>query len=66
MIKLYIDCHAHVFFSPIPTESIAADIIGEIPTPTIDFINEMISNAKNKGVTHIIGVISNPKDFPRY
>jgi TatD DNase family protein len=66
VIKLYIDCHAHVFFSPIPTEGINDDITGEIPTPTIDFINKMISNAREKGVSHIIGVISNPKDFPSY
>lgn len=66
MIKLYIDCHAHVFFSPIPTEGIDEDITGEIPTPTRDFINKMISRAREKGVSHIIGVISNPKDFPSY
>ncbi len=63
---MYIDCHAHVFFSPFPTESVDMDLIGKMPTPTIDFINEMISNAKKKGVNYIIGVISNPKDFPRY
>lgn len=63
---MYIDCHAHVFFSPIPTEEIDKDIIGEIPVPTIDFINKTITNARKKGVSHIIGVISNPKDFPRY
>ncbi len=63
---MYIDCHAHVFFTPIPTERIDDDIIGGIPTPTIGFINEMISNARKKGVNHIVGVISNPKDFPRY
>ncbi|MFX1571098.1 MAG: TatD family hydrolase, partial [Promethearchaeota archaeon] len=63
---MYIDCHAHVFFSPFPTESIDKDIIGKVPTPSTDFIHEMISNAKKKGVYYIIGVISNPKDFPRY
>jgi len=63
---LYIDCHAHIFFSPIPKEAIDKDIKGEIPTPTIDFINRMISNAKKKGVSHIVGVISNPDEFPRY
>ncbi|MFX1601815.1 MAG: TatD family hydrolase, partial [Promethearchaeota archaeon] len=63
---MYIDCHAHVFFSPIPTEGIDEDITGEIPTPTRDFINKMISRAREKGVSHIIGVISNPKDFPSY
>ena len=66
MINLYIDCHAHLFFSPIPAEVIDEDITGGIPTPTIDFINEMISNAREEGVNHIIGVISNPKDFPSY
>jgi len=63
---LYVDCHAHVFFSPIPEEAIDEDIIGEIPTPNMDFIGKMISNAKEKGVSHIVGVISNPNDFPRY
>ncbi len=66
MIDLYVDCHAHVFFSPIPEEAIDEDIIGEIPTPNMDFIGKMISNAKEKGVSHIVGVISNPNDFPRY
>ena len=66
MINLYIDCHAHLFFSPIPAEAIDEDITGGIPTPTIDFINEMISNARKKGVNYIIGVISNPNDFPSY
>lgn len=63
---MYVDCHAHVFFSPIPEEAIDEDIIGEIPTPNMDFIGKMISNAKEKGVSHIVGVISNPNDFPRY
>ena len=66
MIKLYIDCHAHIFFSPIPKETFAEDITGEIPTPTTEFINKMIYNAKEKGVSYIIGVISNPIDFPSY
>jgi len=67
VIKLYIDCHAHIFFSPIPKEAVAKeDIIGEIPTPTTEFITKMIFNAREKGVSHIIGVISNPKDFPSY
>lgn len=66
MIGLYIDCHAHLFFSPIPAEAIDKDITGEIPTPNVDFIGKMISNAKEKGVSHIVGVISNPNDFPRY
>ncbi len=66
MIKLYIDCHAHLFFSPIPPEAIDEDIIGEIPTPTRKFIDKMIFNAKEKGVSHIVGVISNPKDFHSY
>ncbi|MFX0003016.1 MAG: TatD family hydrolase [Candidatus Hodarchaeota archaeon] len=63
---MYIDCHAHLFFSPIPKESIDNDIIGVIPIPSIDFIIEMISKAKEKGVKEIIGVISNPLDFPKY
>lgn len=63
---MYIDCHAHIFFSPIPPEAIDKDIIGEIPTPTMDYIGGMISNAKKKGVNHIVGVISNPIDFPVY
>lgn len=66
MIDLYIDCHAHIFFSPIPKESIDKDIEGEIPEPTIDFINRMISNAKKKGVSRFVGVISNPSDFSRH
>ncbi|UCC20938.1 MAG: TatD family hydrolase [Promethearchaeota archaeon] len=66
MIKLYIDCHAHIFFSPIPIESIDEDITGTIPIPTISFINQMLSNAREKGVKYIIGVISNPKDFTSY
>jgi TatD DNase family protein len=66
MIDLYVDCHAHVFFSPIPSEAIDGDIVGEIPTPTMDFIGKMISDAKERGVSHIIGVISNPNDFSRY
>ncbi|MFX1389736.1 MAG: TatD family hydrolase [Promethearchaeota archaeon] len=63
---MYIDCHAHVFFSPIPAEALNKGIEGEIPQPNIDFINKMISNAKEKGVSHIVGVISSPNDFPRY
>jgi len=55
-----------VFFRPIPAEAIEKDITGEIPTPTMDFIGKMISNAKEKGVSHIVGVISNPNDFPSY
>ena len=66
MIKLYIDCHAHVFFKPIPTEAVDEDIMGEIPTSTIEFIKKMIFNAKEKGVSHIVGVISNPGDFHSY
>ncbi|NVM35056.1 MAG: TatD family hydrolase [Candidatus Lokiarchaeota archaeon] len=63
---MYIDCHAHLFFSPIPAEAIDEDITGEIPTPNMDFIGKMISNAKKKGVRHIVGVISNPNDFTSY
>ncbi len=66
MIDLYIDCHAHLFFSPIPLEAIDEDITGEIPTPTMEFISKMISSAKEKAVSHIVGVISNPNDFPSY
>lgn len=66
MIVLFVDCHAHLFFSPIPTEAIDKDITGEIPIPNLDFIYKMISNAKVKGVSHIVGVISNPKDFSSY
>ena len=61
---MYVDCHAHLFFSPIPAEAIDEDVTGEIPTPNMDFIGKMISNAKEKGVSHIVGVISNPIDFP--
>jgi len=63
---MYIDCHAHLFFNPIPVESIDEDIIGDIPTPSIEFISKMISDAKEKGVSHIVGVISNPSDLNRY
>ena len=63
---MYIDCHAHLFFSPIPAEAIDKDITGVIPTPNMDFIAKTISNAKKKGVSHIIGVISNPNDFSSY
>lgn len=63
---MYVDCHAHLFFSPIPLEAFDKDITGEIPTPTKNFIRKMISDAKVKGVGLIIGVISNPNDFPRY
>jgi len=63
---LYVDCHAHLFFSPIPAEAIDEDITGEIPAPNMNFISKIISNAKEKGVSHIVGVISNPNDFPRY
>ncbi|NHJ48408.1 MAG: TatD family deoxyribonuclease [Asgard group archaeon] len=63
---MYIDCHAHVFFSPIPKEAIDDDIIGDIPTPTIEFITKMISDAKKKGVSHIVGAISNPNDLQNY
>ena len=66
MIKLYIDCHAHIFFSPLPAEAFDEDIRDEVPTPTMEFINKMISNAKEKGVSHIVGVISNPNYFSRY
>ncbi len=66
MNKLFIDCHAHIFFSPIPKKAVTEDIIGEIPTPTTEFINKMIFNAREKDVSYIIGVISNPKDFPCY
>ncbi len=63
---MYIDCHAHLFFSSIPAEAIDEDITGVIPIPNMDFIGKMISNAKEKSVNYIIGVISNPNDFPRY
>ena len=66
MITLYIDCHAHLFFSPIPTDAIKEDVTGEIPIPNIDFIRRMIFNAKEKEVEYIVGVISNPNDFSRY
>ena len=56
MIDLYVDCHAHLFFSPIPAEAIDKDITGEIPTPNMDVISKMISNAKEKGVSYIVGV----------
>jgi len=63
---LHIDCHAHVFFSPIPKEALDKDIVSEIPAPSMNFIDKMISNAKQKGVSHIVGVMSNPNNFPRY
>jgi len=63
---LYVDCHAHLFFRPIPVEAFGKDITGEIPTPTKDFISKMISNARVKGVALIVGVISNPNDLSRY
>ena len=63
---MYVDCHAHLFFSPIPAEVFDKDIVGEIPTPTKDFISKMISNARVKGVALIVGVISNPNDLSRY
>ena len=66
LIDLYIDCHAHLFFSPIPENAIDEDIAGEIPVPNINFINKMILNARDEGVSLIVGVISNPNDFPRY
>ncbi len=66
MIKLFIDCHAHLFYSPIPIDTIDEDVIGEIPTPTLEFINKMFFNAKEKNVSHIVGVISNPNDFHSY
>ena len=40
MKELYVDCHAHVFFSPIPLEAFDKDIAGEIPTPEINFIRK--------------------------
>ena len=63
---MFIDCHVHLFFSPIPKKAVEEDIIGEIPVPTMKFTNRMISNAKEKDVSHFVGVISNPKDFPNY
>ena len=63
---MYIDCHAHIFFKPIPTEAIDEDIIGEIPYPNTEFIKKIIINAKAKGVRYIVGVISNPEDFISY
>ena len=63
---MYIDCHAHLFFSPIPTDAIDKDITGEIPQPTIDFISRMVSRARDKNLSYIIGVISNPSDFHSY
>ena len=66
MKELYVDCHAHVFFSPIPLEAFDKDIAGEIPTPEINFIRKMIFSAKEKGVSYIVGVISNPNDFSSY
>ncbi len=63
---MYVDCHAHLFFRPIPVEAFGKDITGEIPTPTKDFISKMISNARVKGVALIVGVISNPNDLSRY
>ena len=53
---MYVDCHAHLFFSPIPAEAIDKDITGEIPAPNMDVISKMISNAKEKGVSYIVGV----------
>ena len=63
---MYIDCHSHIFFSPIPKEAITVDIVGEIPTPTTEFIKKMIINAREKGVERIVAVISNPEDFIHY
>ena len=63
MILLYIDCHAHLFFSPIPENVINEAITGEKPISTIEFINKMISNANSRGVTHIVGVLSDPTQF---
>ena len=63
---MYVDCHAHIFFTPIPTEAIDEDITSEIPTPSKEFIRKIISNAREKCVNHIVGVISNPNEFPRY
>ena len=63
---MYIDCHAHIFFTPLPAEAFDEDIRDDIPTPTMEYINKMISNAKEKGVSHIVGVISNPNYFSSY
>ncbi len=63
---MYIDCHAHLFFNPIHTEAIDEDITGVIPTPNTDFISKTISNAEEKGVSHFVGVISDPNNFPYY
>lgn len=63
---MYIDCHAHLFFSPIPKDSINQDIEGEIPNSNIEYISRVVSNAKNKGVKYIVGVISNPQDLHNY
>lgn len=65
-IKMYIDCHAHIFFSPIPVEAITVDIMGEVPTPTTEFIKKIIINSREKGVEYIVAVISNPDDFHQY
>ena len=66
MIHLYIDCHAHLFFNPIPSDTISEDIIGDVPYPNLDFLSKSISDARNEGVRYIVGVISNPNLFLHY
>ena len=63
---MYIDCHAHLFFTPFQNKIIETDIIGEIPNPSYGYIKKMIKRAKEREVNLIIGVISNPDDFYRY
>ena len=67
MSNVFIDCHAHLFFRPIPSEAIKElKVDCEIPKPSKEFISRNIQNAKEAGVSHIVGVISNPNDFTRY
>jgi len=62
----YIDCHSHIFFSPFPKDSFEGEITGEFPEPNMRFINKSIKDAEDVGVTHFIGVISNPNQYAFY
>lgn len=63
---MYIDCHAHILFRPIPAEAMDRDILGIIPTPDNETINNILSRAKYNRVKYIVGVISDPNLFSRY
>lgn len=69
MVKLFIDCHAHLIIPPLPSEALEQV---EVPidladySPTYTSLEKTILQAQKKEVRYIVGVISHPEVLLHY